>query len=46
LFESLELSVEKLVSLKAACQFELDVSLTETSFSQLEDEVWRLIMAD
>jgi hypothetical protein len=29
LFESLELSVEKLVSLKAACQLELDVSLKQ-----------------
>ena len=46
MFESLELSVEKLVSLKAACQLELDVSLTETGFGQLEDEVWRSIVAD
>jgi hypothetical protein len=34
------------VSLKAVCQLELDVSLIETGFSQLEDEVWRLIVAD
>jgi hypothetical protein len=57
LFESLELSVEKLVSLKAACQLELDVSLKRLVMGftkigcqlklagQLEDEVWRSVVA-